>query len=105
MLMTTTIRSQIQTTDAVLPFLSACRKAAAKLQRVKDGLVHEFRSRFLGNDRMLFQALNEAEALAHETGFPVLTYPALAREKVEAVAAWDIQQKRVRRNWYRALAA
>ena len=45
---------------------------------------------------MVQLALNEAEALAHQTGFPFLVFPALAREKVEAVAAWNRHQWMVR---------
>ena len=98
-----------QKLSSVHPFLvacaSSCKKTAGRLQRIRNGLLREFRSRLLNQDRMLQLALNEAEALAHDTGFPVLTFPTLAREKVEAVAAWDQEQKRVRRDWYRTLAA
>ena len=37
-------------------------------------------------------ALNEAEALALQTGFPHLVFPALAEEKVHAIAAWHERQ-------------
>ena len=37
-------------------------------------------------------ALNEAEALALQTGFPHLVFPALAEEKVHAIAAWHQRQ-------------
>lgn len=42
-------------------------------------------------------ALNEAEALALQTGFPHLIFPALAQEKVNAVAAWHQRQTALQR--------
>ena len=42
-------------------------------------------------------ALNEAAALAWQTGFPDLFFPLLAMEKVCAVAAWHLRQQLVRR--------
>jgi hypothetical protein len=32
--------------------------------------------------------LNEAEALAWETEYPQLVFPALAEEKIEAISSW-----------------
>jgi len=54
---------------------------------------------------MLHLALNEAEALAGETGFPLLVFPELAREKAESVAAWGRRQQAVRQTPVLALAA
>lgn len=42
-------------------------------------------------------ALNEAEALALQTGFPHLVFPALAQEKVNAIAAWHQRQAALQR--------
>jgi len=39
-------------------------------------------------ERLFRVALNEAEALAWETEYPQLVFPVLAREKIEAIAAW-----------------
>ena len=43
--------------------------------------------------RLLRLALNEAEALAWETGIPHLVFPTLAMEKIQSVAAWHARQK------------
>lgn len=43
--------------------------------------------------RLLQAALNEAAALAWWSKFPELFFPALAHEKVEAVAQWDARQR------------
>jgi hypothetical protein len=42
-------------------------------------------------------ALNEAEALALQTGVPHLVFPELAREKARAVAAWHRRQQKLQR--------
>ena len=42
-------------------------------------------------------ALNEAAALAWQTGFPYLFFPLLAMEKASAVAAWHLRQRFIRR--------
>jgi hypothetical protein len=39
-------------------------------------------------ERLFWVALNEAEALAWETEYPQLVFPALAEEKIEAMSAW-----------------
>ena len=91
------------------PFITACsascQKLVNKLQLVKKGLLSEFRHRVDAQDRMLQLALNEAEALARETGFPLLTFPVLAREKAESVAAWRDRQQAIRRSAIQRLAA
>jgi hypothetical protein len=46
---------------------------------------------------LLRLALNEAEALAWETGVPHLIFPTLAMEKVRSVADWQSRQKLVQR--------
>ena len=47
--------------------------------------------------RVLRLALNEAEAVAWQTGFPALLFPALALEKARVVAKWHERQKNIRR--------
>lgn len=76
---------------------ASCKKLLTRLQSIKTALFREFRQGLFGQDHLLQLALNEAEALAYETGFPLLTFPALAREKVQAVAAWRRHQQSVRR--------
>jgi hypothetical protein len=46
--------------------------------------------------RLLRQALNEAEAIAWQTGFPQLVFPSLALEKVRTVATWESRQRTMR---------
>jgi len=46
--------------------------------------------------RILRLALNEAEALADQTGFPQLVFPTLAAEKAQAVSTWLRRQKSIR---------
>jgi len=93
----------------VSPFVQACtascKKLVAKLQDTKKRILAEFRWKSLNDARMLELALNEAEALAYETDFPLLVFPVLAREKVEAVSAWNRHQQRVRRSTFNSMAA
>lgn len=46
--------------------------------------------------RLLRQALNEAEAIAWQTGFPQLVFPSLALEKARAIATWERRQRTMR---------
>lgn len=58
------------------------------IERVKRNLAEQAQNN-LGLPQRLFQvALNEAEALAWETEYPQLLFPALAEEKIEAISAW-----------------
>jgi hypothetical protein len=101
--------NQNQSSTNVYPFASACaascKKLVAKIQSIKRALLAEFRQGAYTNNRMFQLALNEAEALAHETGFPLLVFPTLAREKVDSVAVWNRHQQAVRRSAYQRLAA
>jgi hypothetical protein len=84
---------------------TSCKKLLAGIQNIKATLLNEFRQTTFGQERLLQLALNEAEAMAYETGFPLLTFPVLAREKVQAVAAWRRQQNRVRRESFERMVA
>jgi hypothetical protein len=101
--------SDISSSNSVNLFLSACssscQKLVNKIQSIKRSLRTEFRQRFNAHDHMLQLALNEAEALAHETDFPLLVFPTLAREKVEAVAAWRTRQEALWESSLERLAA
>ena len=48
--------------------------------------------------RLLQLALNEAEALAWQTGYPQLLFPVLAFEKAVGVATWHFRQQSLRQN-------
>jgi hypothetical protein len=45
------------------------------------------------HQKLLRLAVNEAEALAYETDYPHLVFPALAEEKAQQVAAWETRQQ------------
>ena len=44
--------------------------------------------------------LGEAEALAWQTGYPHLFFPALATEKVQAAAGWNARQQFIRQQTF-----
>ncbi|HEU5069750.1 MAG TPA: hypothetical protein VFV96_04960 [Verrucomicrobiae bacterium] len=73
--------------------LASCQKLVAQLQAAKDAVLAEFRETRDAQSRLLELALNEAEALAWETGYPHLFFPTLAHEKALAVSAWNSRQQ------------
>jgi hypothetical protein len=75
---------------------ASCRGLLAQIRKTKDTILDEFREK-LGADRQLLRlALNEAEALAWQTGYPHLVFPTLATEKAQAVATWHARQESIR---------
>jgi hypothetical protein len=76
--------------------VASCRKLLAQLEDVREQVVTEFRDRLEDHKHVLDLALNEAEALAWETGFPQLFFPALATEKASAVTGWHVRQQSLR---------
>jgi hypothetical protein len=84
---------------------ASCKKLLAGIQNTRRAILSEFRQSAFGQDHLLQLALNEAEALAHQTGFPLLMFPTLAREKVQSVVAWRLRQQQVRRASFAKLAA
>lgn len=75
--------------------LGACSKIAAQVARAKDAILTESRQLLGTPERMVQLALNEAEAVAWQTEYPHLVFPALAMEKVQSVAAWQHRQASV----------
>ena len=75
---------------------SATALARAAVAKAKLRLHEEFRSRVGEHLHVLRLALNEAEALAWQTEFPHLFFPALAVEKANAAVAWHHRQRKVR---------
>jgi len=69
------------------------RQVLAQIGRSKDAIFTEARNTLKVQDRLLRQALNEAEALAWQTLYPHLVFPTLAAEKVQSVAAWESHQR------------
>ena len=76
--------------------VASCKKLLAQIQAVKTNVVAEFRDRLEEDQHVLELAVNEAEALAWETGFPQLLFPTLAVEKAYAVAGWHARQRSLR---------
>jgi len=77
--------------------VGTCRKLIAQIRKTKVAIFTEFIETRETHQRLLLLALNEAEALAWQTGFPQLVFPTLAREKAEAVAAWEKHQRSINR--------
>jgi len=77
--------------------LASRQKLAAQVQKTKAGIFDEFRAARKSHERLLRLALMEAEALAAQTDYPHLLFPTLAREKAEAVVAWEARQESIRR--------
>jgi len=80
----------------------ACRECyetlRERLARVKEAIFAESAETMGSQERLVRLALNEAEAAAWQTLYPHLVFPALAAEKVQAVAAWSARQREVRRS-------
>ena len=70
-----------------------CRKIRAQISAVKEAIFAEASRALTAPERLVRLALNEAEAVAWQTKYPHLLFPALATEKVEAVAAWNARQE------------
>jgi hypothetical protein len=85
--------------------VASCRKLLAQLEGVREQVVAEFRDRLDGHKHVLDLALNEAEALAWESGFPQLFFPTLATEKASAVTGWHLRQQSLRQRTAPLLAA
>ena len=83
--------------------LGACQRVLAAIDEAKNQLKSQFTSLREDHEHMLHLALNEAEALAWQTTYPHLLFPALAEEKVQAVNTWAARQNAVRQG--RSLAA
>jgi len=65
----------------------------AQIERTKQAILSEFGATLQAPEHLLRLTLNEAEALAWQTGYPHLFFPTLATEKAEALAAWHARQR------------
>lgn len=72
---------------------ASCQKVLAQIRGVKTAIFDESLAALNGHERMLKLALNEAEALAWQTVYPHLFFPALATEKIQGVADWNLRQR------------
>src|SRR2546425_1273287 len=86
---------QMKTTHLRRNTLEAIAKVRALVER-------EFSILRQREPHLLRQALNEAEAIAWQTGFPQLVFPSLALEKARAVATWESRQRSMRHPTSRA---
>ena len=85
-------------------YLASCRRILSEVQRVKQALMAEFRGAVQVPAHLLELALNEAEALAVQTGFPQLLFPTLAIEKAQDLVARHQRQQAIWRG-HRAVEA
>jgi hypothetical protein len=69
-----------------------CKAWRAEIEQAREMIVNEFHETLEVHGSLFRLALNEAEALAGQTEYPHLFYPALAQERVQAVAAWRQRQ-------------
>jgi len=76
--------------------LATCQKMLAQLDKSRKAVISEFNARFGAPEQLLRLAMNEAEALAWQTGFPHLVFPVLAAEKARSVANWEVHQRAIR---------
>lgn len=82
------------------------QRVLRRLAMVRAGVEHEFSRRMAGDEQLLKAAINEAEALAWQTPYPHLLFPALAEEKAAAAQQWAARQRTLRaRGPARAVAA
>ncbi len=77
---------------------AVCRKIRAQITSAKEAIFAESSRAFSAPERLVRLALNEAEAAAFQTEYPHLVFPALATEKVRAVADWNARQQSMREN-------
>ncbi len=72
------------------------RQVLEAIPQIRSLIEREF-ARLQAQQPHIFRlTLNEAEALAWQTGFPQLVFPTLAAEKIRAVADWNKRQQVLR---------
>ena len=71
------------------------RNTLDAIARVRALVEREFPTVRQREPRLLRQALNEAEAISWQTGFPQLVFPSLALEKARGVATWESRQRTI----------
>lgn len=77
--------------------ITSCRNLVKQIERVKSAIAREFSAVVAEQAHVMELAMNEAEALAWQSGVPQLVFPALAMEKARAVAKWHERQASMRR--------
>jgi hypothetical protein len=76
---------------------AACRTAARRLKQLEEQLAAKFATETRGtiSGQLIQQAINEAEALAWSTRYPLLFLPELAEEKVRGARRWASRQRQI----------
>ena len=82
--------------ETIVPITSRPRNAADAIAAARATVERDFSKLVEQQPRLLYLALNEAEALAWESGFPALVFPILAQEKAGNLAVWHARQQSVR---------
>lgn len=72
------------------------RNVLATIAKSRKSITREFSDAAARHQHLTRLALNEAEAIAWQTGFPQLVFPALAEEKVRALDRWSRRQQSLR---------
>jgi hypothetical protein len=72
------------------------QKLATQVEEAKNGIHVELRETPELADRIFRLAINEASALAWQTGYPQLLFPDLAVEKIQTAITWYARQKLLR---------
>jgi hypothetical protein len=86
--------------------LQSCKVLLAEIEQARNMIVNDFHETLDTHGNLFRLALNEAEALASQTDYPHLVYPALAMERVQAVVAWRKRQQSMQQpHWALAEAA
>lgn len=70
------------------PWVATGQKLVIGIERARQNLIAQFKDQLQLPSRLFQVALNEAAALAWETGFPQLVFPTLAEEKIAELSAW-----------------
>ena len=73
--------------------LATCQKVLAQFENSRQAIVAEFNAKFGAPEQLLRLAVNEAEALAWQTEYPHLFFPALAVEKAQTAVSWHERQR------------
>jgi hypothetical protein len=89
--------AKVQATGALAKCTELCRAAARKLRLLEEQLTEKLAAEMEGimPHHLLRQAMNEAEALAWTTRYPLLFLPDLAEEKVQSARQWTNRQQQI----------
>lgn len=82
--------------DSIMKKPKLQHRAFAALARVRGDIERDFSELKGQAPRIVHLTLNEAEAVAWDSGFPHLVFPLLAEEKLSKAAAWVNRQRSVR---------